>query len=186
MKNFNLIIRLIIFLVTVGSLSFISGCKKDEVLVDPASDTPSLSFTFNGKKYSYKSNGIKDTNGKVADAFGYFKNKQIPVADYKTYAEVNGTSGGDKIIFKATYNSGLPLEGDVVNYSLTVGSVIYTLQNTVTLKAGKNYLKNLNGKTANFFEGEFTGDFATFTSLGTVQKVTVADGTFLVTRAADQ
>ena len=82
MKNFNLIIRLIIFLVTVGSLSFISGCKKDEVLVDPASDTPSLSFTFNGKKYSYKSNGIKDTNGKVADAFGYFKNNQQRVSVY--------------------------------------------------------------------------------------------------------
>lgn len=162
-------------------------CKKDPAdLTDPAPGTPAISFTFNGTKYEYVSNGIKDANGKVLDAFGNRIVNNLTVNNYKTNIEVSGTSNNVPIKFTATYNSIIPLSGDNVIYSLKVGNNAYTLQTVVTDVKGNNYVTFFNGKTANFYEGKFSGEFIFFGEAGIIQRISITDGTFLVTQAQDQ
>jgi hypothetical protein len=179
-KRSNLVITSILYrLVLVLLLS----CKKPE---DPAPNTPALSFTLQGKKYSYTSNGIKDISGKVADAFGYNIVKGKKIKDAVTHIEVIGSSNNESLHFIADYKSYFPLEGDSVYYSLTVGSKVYKFQNLVTPPAEKNYISAFTGTTATFYKGEFHGSVPFFTDLGTVQNIKIEDGTFLVTKSADQ
>ena len=73
MKTQNLrLLSLGNLLIIVAVFFLFSQCKKDQAnLTDPDPGTPAISFTLNSIKYEYKSNGVKDANGKVLDAFGY-------------------------------------------------------------------------------------------------------------------
>ena len=174
-------------LIFAAMVLLFTQCRKDPAnLTDPAPGTPALSFTFDGTKYEYVSNGIKDSNGKALDAFGNRVVNNLTVSNYKTHIEVSGTSNNVPIQFSATYNSVIPLAGDNVLYTLKVGNDVYTLSAAVTDVNGNNYVTFFNGKTANFYQGKFSGEFIFFAEAGIIQRISITDGTFLVTQAKDQ